>query len=433
MDGLLLGWVQPQAPSQRIGFIQDHTPTICKLEPIFYDNEGHLLTIAPTGAGKGVSCIIPALLSYSGPVICIDPKGEACQVTARRRRRMGQQVIRLDPFGVTTKDTDALNPLDILDFGEPEDEARAVTDLLAGGVTSLRDAFWDNTSQAFLSGLISYLATSVHKEERRLSMLRGMFGGDDLAITIAKLLDGKKVQSEDAQQELAIFLQHPERETRPSIQSTASQHLRLFGSKAVRRATDSSTFDLQDVIDGEPMTIYIIIPPTKLESHRSLLRLWIGTLLSAITLRTEQPAQRTLFIIDEAAQLGHLAPLQQTVTLYRGYGVQAWVFLQDSSQLKSLYPDSWPAIVNNCAVVQLFGARNQRMAKEFARLIGGINARTIMRMPASHQAMLVNGEGPFVCKRPNYLTDAMFKGRYDANPMYRSPRHAERILTEPVR
>jgi type IV secretory pathway TraG/TraD family ATPase VirD4 len=41
-----------------------------------------------------------------------------------------------------------------------------------------------------------------------------------------------------------------------------------------------------------------------------------------------------------------------------------------------------------------------------------------MRMPASHQALLVNGAGPFICQRPNYLSDALFKGRYDNNPMY---------------
>ena len=73
------------------------------------------------------------------------------------------------------------------------------------------------------------------------------------------------------------------------------------------------------------------------------------------------------------------------------------------------------------------------MAKEFAGLIGGISSKTIMRMPSTHQAMLVNGEEPIICQRPNYLTDALFKGQYDENPMYRSPRHAERILAEPVR
>src|SRR5262245_47776202 len=102
----------------------------------------------------------------------------------------------------------------------------------------------------------------------------------------------------------------------------------------------------------------------------------------------------------------------------RVYGVQAWLFFQDASQLSSLYPDSWPAIVNNCSVVQMFGAKNQRMAKEFAGLIGGIGSKTIMKMPRSHQAMLVNGEGPFVCQRPNYLADALYRGSFDPNPMY---------------
>jgi type IV secretion system protein VirD4 len=192
---------------------------------------------------------------------------------------------------------------------------------------------------------------------------------------------------------LSIFLHHPERDTRPSIQSTAGQHVRLFGSEAVRRATDQSSFSLQDVIDGKPLTIYIVFPPNKLESHRSLLRLWLGVLLTALTMRRKPPPQRTLLIVDEAAQLGTMSILQQTVTLYRGYGLQAWLFVQDVSQLKSLYPESWPAIVNSCAVVQMFGARNQRMATEYAELIGGISANGIMEMPLSSQVLLVNGKG----------------------------------------
>jgi hypothetical protein len=69
------------------------------------------------------------------------------------------------------------------------------------------------------------------------------------------------------------------------------------------------------------------------------------------------------------------------------------------------------------AVVQMFGPKNQRMAKEFAGLVGGISSRAIMRMPATHQMLLVNGK-PMFCERPNYLTNAMFKGQYDENPMY---------------
>src|SRR5437763_1904767 len=71
-------------------------------KPLTYGGDGHLLTVAPTGAGKGVGAIIPALLSYPGSIIVTDIKGENYQVTARRRREMGHQVVVLDPFSLVT-------------------------------------------------------------------------------------------------------------------------------------------------------------------------------------------------------------------------------------------------------------------------------------------------------------------------------------------
>lgn len=73
------------------------------------------MTIASTGAGKGVGCIIPALLRQKGPVVVIDPKGGNYAVTARAMREMGQQVVLLDPFKFTgVEKTDSLNPLDMI-------------------------------------------------------------------------------------------------------------------------------------------------------------------------------------------------------------------------------------------------------------------------------------------------------------------------------
>jgi type IV secretion system protein VirD4 len=428
-QGLLLGWTLTQLARPPIGFVP--SPALVRKghptqrQALSYNQEGHLLTVAPTGAGKGTSCIIPALLTYPGQVIVIDPKGEAYRVTARWRQRLGQRVIRLDPFGVIDRTTDALNPLDLFDLTgtSPDDEARTVAELLTGGQHSTKDPFWDQTAHALISGLCGWLATSVPREERRLSRLRELFGHGDLPYTLAALLDNKKVLSADARQEFVIFLHHPERETRPSIQSTAAQHLSHFGSVAVQRATDCSTFALQDVIDGTPLSIFIIVPPTKLQSHRNLLRLWIGTLLLALATRQRQPPQRTLFLIDEAAQLGSLSVLHQAITLYRAYGVSVWSFWQDVSQLRTLYPDSWPTILNNAAVVQLFGPRNQRMAEEFASLVGGIDGQTVMRLITDQQLMLINGAGPSICQRPNYLHDALFAGRYDPNPLYADPSH----------
>jgi len=103
---------------------------------------------------------------------------------------------------------------------------------------------------------------------------------------------------------------------------------------------------------------------------RALLRLWVGTLLTAVTSRKVIPQTRTLFVLDEAAQLGSLGALKQAITLLRGYGLQVWTFWQDLSQLKTLYANDWQTMLNNSGVLQVFGLNNHLMAKEWAEVMG---------------------------------------------------------------
>ncbi|MCV5950975.1 type IV secretory system conjugative DNA transfer family protein, partial [Escherichia coli] len=63
---------------------------------------GHVVTVAPTGSGKGIGAVIPNLLTYQGSALVFDPKGENAEVTGRRRREMGQSVHVIDPFGITS-------------------------------------------------------------------------------------------------------------------------------------------------------------------------------------------------------------------------------------------------------------------------------------------------------------------------------------------
>lgn len=66
---------------------------------LHYGGDRHLLTVAPTRAGKGVSAIIPNLLTYEGSATVIDPKGENALITGAQRVAMGQTVMLLDPLG----------------------------------------------------------------------------------------------------------------------------------------------------------------------------------------------------------------------------------------------------------------------------------------------------------------------------------------------
>jgi hypothetical protein len=51
-----------------------------------FRQDGHILTCAPTGAGKGIGAVIPNLLDYPGSAFVLDLKGENYAVTAHARR-----------------------------------------------------------------------------------------------------------------------------------------------------------------------------------------------------------------------------------------------------------------------------------------------------------------------------------------------------------
>src|SRR3546814_1385509 len=73
---------------------------------------------------------------------------------------------------------------------------------------------------------------------------------------------------------------------------------------ALQAATERSSIDFDAVTRGDPLTIYIVMPPHMLGSHGRLLRLWVGALMTAIMRRRARPEASTLFVLDEAAQLG---------------------------------------------------------------------------------------------------------------------------------
>src|SRR5512147_874574 len=156
---LLLGWKAADRARSPIGFsapsiIQDAPPGEA---PILYGEDRHLLTIAPTGAGKGRGVIIPNLLRFEGSAIVIDPKGETWHVTARRRKEMGQEVRLLDPFGAVSRRTDSLNPFDLFDRPGAllDADSEMLASLLAGDVGFHKEPFWDNWGRSLMSGVIA--------------------------------------------------------------------------------------------------------------------------------------------------------------------------------------------------------------------------------------------------------------------------------------
>lgn len=389
--------------------------------PLMYSGDGHLLTVAPTGAGKGVGAIIPALLTYPGSVIVTDIKGENYQVTARHRREMGHQVVVLDPFGLVTSKADKLNPFDL--FGVPgsdlESDAEMLAAQLAVGHEFSTDRYWEDTGRGLVSGLIADVATSSVPEKRNLCTLRELLYNDDLDYTLAVALDTrKKSMSPLARDEFVAYLAAPADKTRPCIRTTATTFVKCLGSTAVSRSLERSTFELNDLLHNKPMTVYLVLPPEKLHSHRALLRLWVVTLLTTVMRRTRLPKLRTLFLLDEAAQLGSLDLLPQAVSLLRGYGLQLWTFWQDLSQMMKLYPNNWESLVNNAAVLQAFGVPGHASRHSWRIILGDHDAQLASELHNEEMLVAITGKPTARHTRANYLTDKAFTGRFDANQRF---------------
>jgi type IV secretion system protein VirD4 len=74
-------------------------------EPIRVAVEGNVLTIAPPRRRKTSGLIIPNLVAmdegaWNGPVVVLDPKGDAFRATSDRRRALGKTVRCLDPMNI---------------------------------------------------------------------------------------------------------------------------------------------------------------------------------------------------------------------------------------------------------------------------------------------------------------------------------------------
>ena len=368
-----------------------------------YNGDQHILTVAPTRSGKGTCAIIPALLEHPSGVFCIDPKGENAIITAKAREKVaGQRVHILDPWnlacGTLGCEQAQFNPLDILkpDSDDLADDALMVADALV--MPTNTESFWVDEARAMIMGFILYLVCSPDEEgQRTLGRLREIlsFGPDEFmevrdamcAMTDVRLVrDAGNRIKQKSERELA------------SVISTAQQNTHFLEGQKIRKSLARSTFDFADLKHPEnPITVFLVLPSDRLKTHGRWLRLLVSMALTAMVRTAGKPKPPALFILDEFAALGKLAIVEQAYGLMGGYGMTLWAHLQDLSQLKTLYKDSWETFIANSGVLQTFGTRDAFTADYLSRLCGQTTIERISEFTAKKRK-----GGFFLSPKPNY-------------------------------
>jgi type IV secretion system protein VirD4 len=151
-----------------------------------------------------------------------------------------------------------------------------------------------------------------------------------------------------------------------SIQSTADTQTRWLLSPPMRESLATNDVDFRK-LKHRPTTVYLILPAERMRTHSVWLRLVIVSALRALY---TPGGLKTLFMLDEFAQLGHLPQIEDAFGLVRGYGVQIWPILQDLNQLKALYKERWETFMGNAGVVQGFAPNDLTTAEWMSRRAG---------------------------------------------------------------
>lgn len=412
-----------------------------------YDGPAHLLTLAPTRAGKGVGTVIPNLLTVPRSVLVIDPKGENAKIAGEARKRFGAVHI-LDPFGVTGLPASAYNPLgrldaESLDLGE--DAASLAEALVMDPPGQQSDAHWNEEAKALLSGLIMFAVAHEDQDRKTLATVREYLTlPPEKFRALLELMQDSAAAGGLIARAANRFLGKSDREA-ASVMSSAQRHTHFLDSPRIVAATARSDFQFS-ALRHDLTSIFLVLPPNRLDAYSRWLRLLVAQALQDIardaeaaqagSQRLKQPA---LFLLDEFAALGRLEAVERAMGLMAGYGLQLWPILQDMSQLRDLYGARANTFVANAGVLQTFGVNDFETAKWLSQSMGKetigyqteshrpgdiatatqhIAARDlmtpdeIMQIEPSVQLLRVQGKPVIIAKKLRYFADREFDGLY---------------------
>ncbi|RVG82183.1 type IV secretory system conjugative DNA transfer family protein [Sinorhizobium meliloti] len=410
-----------------------------------YNGPAHLLTMAPTRTGKGVGTIIPNLLTADRSVICIDPKGENAKIAGRARQQFGPVHV-LDPFSITGFASAAFNPLDTLDSDgvDVAEDASTLADALVFDEPGLTgEAHWNEEAKALIAGLILKIVATESSSRRHLGTLREYLtlAPEQFSALLKRMQESQETAGLIARA-ANRFLGKSDREA-AGVLSAAQRHTHFLDSPRMTAMLGRSDFRFADLKRGNA-SVFLVLPPDRLSTYSRWLRLLVTQSLTDMAREPMKPAVPVLYLLDEFAALGHLAPVERAMGLMAGYGVQLWPILQDVHQLRATYGKRAGTFLSNAGVLQVFGVNDHDSARLVSDLLGqetvifqtmgraldseksGISysqhhtARPLLtpdevRSMAQHiELLFLAGQRPIIAGKLAYYADPEFRGLYDA-------------------
>lgn len=236
--------------------------------------------------------------------------------------------------------------------------------------------------------------------------------------------------------------------TAQSVTATALAKLAPFDQRQIRRIFSKDELEL-DLIGERKTALVIVLPPIE-KSYAFIANVMYKLLFSqleycATVKHNQQLPVPVRFIMDEFYNTGRVPLFDNILSYARSFGIGITIILQSLEQLKTMYKELWPAIIDNCSYfLYLGGVKSPETLKYISELLGkatfekkstseskGKNSSfsssydhigrelmdpaEIQKIKKTHCLLIVSGYNPFYSRKFNLKTHKNYKYTSDAS------------------
>jgi type IV secretion system protein VirD4 len=352
-----------------------------------HNGDEHVIAFAPTRSGKGVGLVIPTLLSWAESAIVLDIKGENYAITAGwRKHYTNNKILKFNPND-PTGESSKFNPLEEIRLDstyEIADTENIVIMLLDEKGEGLKD-FWEKGGKTFLSSFILhtlYIAKNEHHPTPSLSDIYKALNDKELDDILANMSsyyhDQDNELTHTAISTGAMGLINLADRTRGDIIATVNNILSLYIDPVIELNTKRSDFKLSELMNSEkPVTLYIVIDPENIDRMQPLFRVLMLQILKKLIKKlefkngkqTKSYKHRMLLMLDEFTAVGKIDFFEKSLAYMAGYGITAYIIIQDIEQLYRIYSKE-ETIISNCHIKIAFTPNKEDTASLLSKMTG---------------------------------------------------------------
>jgi type IV secretion system protein VirD4 len=386
-------------------------------------------------SGKGVSMVVPNLLTWDGSVVVVDVKKELFEITSGYRSAQGQKIIVFDPMD-RNKKSHCINIFD--DVSRDPERTGSDVDKIAKAIIPIKDNFWDGGSQSLFKGIALYLIET--KQHVSLgSIYRFANDGINLQEKFLAILEQEKDLSEECVAQLKAYGNEESEKVAGGFFQGFNQHMKAFGDPLIAAATDKSDFDFSKLRE-EKTTVYLVVRPEHMSILGKVFGLIVETIVFALTRHKPKKDEKgkVMIMCDEFTALGKLIRIKDGAAYFGGYGIRLVMIYQNEAQLQSTYtPVEARELMGLMHERVIFAPSDIDEAAKLSKELGNMTIKTTNRsysqgrisksisesakalmtpeklllLPNHLQLILASEQRPIFCKKIFYYKDKRFKNR----------------------